>query len=271
MYRLFYTQTCQNCEYCDEGIDNSCADRAFTYFANTKDETGEHIHHGGFSSFLRTDGRMLYKVPDGLEEQYVGPLMCAGATVFEPIRHFFGKDLDGTGKTVGVVGIGGLGHLAVQFAHKMGANVIALSRGTKKEEFVKKLGADALLDTTNDEAMAAAVGSIDLLIFTTAGGTIEINKYTPLMKPYGNVHFCGVPDGDISLNLMPFIFGRLSLSGNPVAGSDDMRLMLKFAAENDVKPMIEVFPHSKANEAIAKVRDGSIRFRAVLKNDLIEE
>lgn len=83
-------------------------------------------------------------------------------------------------------------------------------------------------------------------------------------------HFCGVPDGDVSVNMLPLIFGRLSLSGNPVCGSDDMRLMLQFAADNDVKPMIEVFPHSQANEAIAKVRDGSIRFRAVLKNDLIE-
>lgn len=214
---------------------------------------------------------MLYKIPNGLEEQYVGPLMCAGATVFEPIRNYFGKSLDGTGKTVGVVGIGGLGHLAVQFASKMGAKVIALSRGTKKEEFAKQLQAGSLLDTTNDEAMAAAAGTIDLLIFTTAGGNIDVNKYTTLMRPYGNVHFCGVPDGDVSVDLKPFIFGRLSLSGNPVCGSEDMRMMLKFAAENDVKPMIEVFPHSQANEAIAKVRDGSIRFRAVLKNDLIEE
>lgn len=96
-------QTCKSCEYCDKGIDNSCAQRAFTYFATTKDETGEHIHHGGFSSFIRTDGRMLYKIPDGLEEEYVGPLMCAGATVWEPIRTFF-DGVDGTGKTVGVVG-----------------------------------------------------------------------------------------------------------------------------------------------------------------------
>ena len=99
-------QSCKDCEYCDKGIDNSCAKRAFTYFATTTDETGEHIHHGGFSSFIRTDGRMLYKIPDGLEEQYVGPLMCAGATVFEPIRTYF-NGTNGTGKTVGVVGIGG--------------------------------------------------------------------------------------------------------------------------------------------------------------------
>ena len=213
---------------------------------------------------------MLYKVPDGLEEKYVGPLMCAGATIFEPIHHFFGG-LDGTGKTVGVVGIGGLGHLAVQFAHKMGAKVIALSRGTNKEEFAKQLGSDSLLDTTNDDAMAAAAGTIDLLIFTTAGGNIDVNKYLPLMKPYGNVHFCGVPEENLSLNVMPIIFGRLSLSGNPVCGANDMRIMLQFAAEHDIKPIIEVFAHSQANEAIAKVRDGSIRFRAVLKNDLIEQ
>lgn len=179
-------QTCQECDYCVKGIDNSCAERAFTYFANTKDETGEHVHHGGFSSFIRTDGRMLYKIPDGLGEEYVGPLMCAGATVWEPIRTFF-DGTDGTDKTVGVVGLGGLGHLAVQFAHKMGAKVVAFSRGTSKTEFAKELGADSLVDTTNDEAMAAAAGTIDLLIFATAGGNIDVNKYLGFMKPYGNV------------------------------------------------------------------------------------
>lgn len=91
------------------------------------------------------------------------------------------------GITMCMIGIGGLGHLAVQFAHKMGAKVIALSRGTSKTEFVKQLGAESLLDTTNDQAMADAAGTLDLLIFTTAGGNIEVKKYLPLMKPYGNV------------------------------------------------------------------------------------
>ena len=142
-------QTCQECDFCAKGIDDSCAQRAFACFANTKDETGERVHHGGFSSFIRTDGRMLCKIPDGLQEEYVGPLMCAGATVFEPIRTFF-DGTDGSGKTVGVVGLGGLGHLAVQFADKMGAKVVSFSRGTSKTEFAKELGADSLVDTTNE-------------------------------------------------------------------------------------------------------------------------
>jgi D-arabinose 1-dehydrogenase-like Zn-dependent alcohol dehydrogenase len=180
-------QSCLTCEPCIKGLDNICADRVFTYFGDTKDETGTHPHHGGFGSYMRTDGRKLFKVPPSIEEKYVGPLMCAGVTVFEPMRHFL-NGTDGTGKTIAVAGIGGLGHVALQFAAKMGAKVIAMSRGTSKTDFAKELGAHELLDTTNGEAMAAAAGTIDLLIFTASGGFADVNQYLTLMKPYGNMY-----------------------------------------------------------------------------------
>lgn len=180
-------QSCLTCDSCKNGLDNICAHRRFTYFGDTVDETGTHPHHGGFGAYMRTDARKLFKVPDSLEEKYVGPLMCAGVTVFEPMHHFL-NGTDGTGKTIAVMGIGGLGHLALQFASKMGAKTIALSRGTSKTEFAKHLGAEELIDTTNEEAMAAAAGTIDLLIITSSGGTIDVNKLMPLMKPYGNMY-----------------------------------------------------------------------------------
>ena len=125
-------------------------------------------------------------VPTGLHEKYVGPLMCAGITVFEPIVNYL-KGIDGQGKTIGVIGIGGLGHLAVQFAAKMGADVVAFSRGTSKEKFVKELGARILIDTTSEEAMGGAKGTLDQLIICISGSKVNLNKLISLMKHEGNL------------------------------------------------------------------------------------
>jgi D-arabinose 1-dehydrogenase-like Zn-dependent alcohol dehydrogenase len=180
-------QTCMTCSYCKCGNDNLCLKREFTYFGNPTDETGSHPHHGGFGSYMRTDGRKLLKVPDGLEERYVGPLMCAGITVWEPLVNYL-QGTDGKGKTIGVVGIGGLGHLAVKFAHKMGANVVAFSRGSRKDQLAKDLGASSFVDTTSDDAMKAAEETkFDQLIITIAGGKIDLDKWFPLMNREGNM------------------------------------------------------------------------------------
>ena len=262
-------QACGECENCRNGIDNLCPDRKFTYFENTIDETGEHVHHGGFSAFLRTDARYLFKIPEGYEEKYVGPLMCGGLTVAAPLYDYAGESWDLSGKRVGIVGIGGLGHMAIQFAAKMGAETIAVSRGTRKQPFCEELGATGFIDSSNEEQMAANAGKLHFLLFCVSGGVMDINKYVGLMRPYGVLHFVGVPDEVENFSLMPLMFGRLTLSSSPIGSSKQMRAMLAFAAKHDIKPIIEEFTHQTANDALQKVRDGSIRFRAVLKNDLI--
>jgi alcohol/geraniol dehydrogenase (NADP+) len=262
-------QACGECEFCKEGYDNLCPNRKFTYFENTVDETGEHVHHGGFSSYLRTDSRFLFKIPAGYEERHVGPLMCGGLTVAAPLYEFAGNTWDLKGKRVGVVGIGGLGHMAIQFASKMGAETIAVSRGTSKKQFCEELGATGFIDSSAEADMAANAGRLHFLLFCVSGGSIDINNYVGLMRPYGILHFVGVPDEVVHFNMMPLLFQRLTLSASPIGSSNQMRAMLEFAAANDIKPIIEEFTHKRANEAIDKIRDGSIRFRAVLKNDLI--
>jgi uncharacterized zinc-type alcohol dehydrogenase-like protein len=262
-------QACGECELCRDGIDNLCRQRKFTYFENTVDETGEHIHHGGFSSYLRTDSRYLFKVPEGYGEQYVGPLMCGGLTVAAPLYEYAGNCWDLAGKRVGIVGVGGLGHMAIQFAVKMGAETIAVSRGTGKRAFCEELGATGFIDSTDDDELAANAGSLHYLLFCVSGGAIDINHYVGLMCPYGTLHFVGVPDSIENFSVMPLLFDRLTLSASPIGSSAQMRAMLDFAAANNIRPIIEEFTHKTANEAIRKIRDGSIRFRAVLKNDLI--
>jgi D-arabinose 1-dehydrogenase-like Zn-dependent alcohol dehydrogenase len=257
------------CEYCQSGLDNLCPNRAFTYFGNTIDETGEHVHHGGFSSYLRTDSRYLFKIPAGYPEPYVGPLMCGGLTVAAPLYEFANNTWDLAGKRVGIGGIGGLGHMAVQFAAKMGAETIAVSRGTTKQPFCEGLGATGFIDSANPDDMAANAGTLHYLLFCVSGGNIDLNHYVGLMRPYGTLHFVGVPESIENFSMMPLMFQRLSLSASPIGSSEQMRAMLDFAAANDIKPIIEEFNHSQANDALTKIRDGSIRFRAVLKNDLI--
>lgn len=262
-------QACGKCESCKAGIDNLCPGRKFTYFENTVDETGEHVHHGGFSAYIRTDSRYLFKVPEGYGEKYVGPLMCGGLTVAAPLYEYAGNTWDLEGKRVGIVGIGGLGHMAVQFAAKMGAETIAISRGTGKRNFTEELGATGFIDSTDPEDMAANAGKLHYLLFCVSGGIMDLNHYVGLMRPYGTLHFVGVPERVENFTLMPLMFGRLTLSASPIGSSDQMRKMLDFAAENDIKPIIEEFTHKTANQAIEKIRNGTIRFRAVLKNDLV--
>jgi uncharacterized zinc-type alcohol dehydrogenase-like protein len=262
-------QACGKCELCAEGLDNLCPDRKFTYFENTVDETGKHVHHGGFSSYLRTDSRYLFKIPEGYGEKYVGPLMCGGLTVAAPLYEFSGNTWDLKGKRVGIVGIGGLGHMAIQFASKMGAETFAVSRGTNKKSFCEQLGATGFIDSADSEAMAAHGGKLHYLLFCVSGGVMDINRYVGLMRPYGILHFVGVPERVENFSVMPLLFQRLTLSSSPIGSSQQMRSMLDFAAKHDIKPIIEEFTHRTANEAIEKIRDGSIRFRAVLKNDLV--
>lgn len=262
-------QACGQCECCADGIDNLCPQRKFTYFENTVDETGEHVHHGGFSAYVRTDSRFLFKIPAGYAEPYVGPLMCGGLTVAAPLYEYAGRKWDLRGKRVGIVGIGGLGHMAIQFAAKMGAETYAVSRGTGKQSFCTELGATGFIDSSNPADMNAHAGKLHFLLFCVSGGVIDVNQYVGLMRPFGTLHFVGVPGRFDNFSIMPLMFNCLSLSTSLIGSSNQMRAMLAFAAENDIKPIIEEFTHKTANEAIHKIRNGTIRFRAVLKNDLI--
>lgn len=121
-----------------------------------------------------------------------------------------------------------------------------------------------------EAAMKNAAGKFDQLINTVAGCVFDTDKYLPLLKNRGNLHFCGLPEKPIQLNLTPVIFGRLTISGSPVGGKPDTELMLQFAAKHGIKPIIEEFKHSEVATAIQKVRDGSVRFRAVIKNDFVD-
>jgi len=261
-------QMCGSCDWCKKERGNLCPKRAFTYMGNSEDETGVHPHHGGFSSYLRTDSRLLFKIPSAIEEKYAGPLMCGGLTVAAPLFEF-AKGTDATGKKIGIIGLGGLGHMAVMFASKMGAETWAISRSAAKKEFAAGLGASDYLDISDADAVKAQQGTFDYLLVCISGGKFDVMQYVGLLAGYGTMHFVGVPEEPLTFPVQPLMFGRLTISSSPIGSKEQMEQMLAFAAAKGIKPIIEEFPHSKANDAVGKVRDGSIRFRAVLKNDLI--
>ena len=136
---------------------------------------------------------------------------------------------------------------------------------TNEQELVERIANDPIAA----EQVKAAAGTLDFLLVTISGGYFDIPMYAGLMRPFGTIHTVGTPEHDVKFNIMPFLFNSLTLKATPVGSIPRMKQMLAFAAEHGVKPICEEFPHSRANDAMAKVRDGSIRFRAVLKNDLI--
>lgn len=258
---------CMECERCKSGLDNSCVKGKSTYAFKFTDEANKELvqHYGGFSGALRTHYSMLVKVPEGFDQKYVGPLLCAGVTTFAPLSDF----KVGKGQKIGIIGIGGLGHLAIQFASKMGADVVAISRSDKKKELALKLGAKEYINTSKDKPFEMYMGTFDMLLVTAAGGSFSVPDHAPLVKPKGRIHIVGAVGKPLTIPVFSLIMTQISVSGSAIGSMKQMEEMLEFAAKNDVKPMIETFPHTKANEAIAKMEAGTLRFRAVLLNDLM--
>lgn len=263
-------QSCEQCPKCTtEQRDNLCPQLKFTYFHTVTDETGEFQHRGGFASYIRTPASKVLKIPAGLDPAEAAPLLCAGVTTFTPLNEFSGNTANLKGKKVGIIGPGGLGHLAVQFAAKMGAETVVIARNAAKKDFAFQLGATGFLVSESKEEMEAAARSFDFIISCISGGELDVHPYINLLAPYGTLHFVGIPDKPLTLDLMSMMFTRRSISASPVGSTQQCKDMLAFAAKNGVKPIIERFPHSKAEEALEKVRSGKIRFRAVLENDLL--
>ncbi|QLH35451.1 MAG: NAD(P)-dependent alcohol dehydrogenase [Parachlamydiaceae bacterium] len=243
--------SCFDCEWCKSGEENLCAKQEATCVG----------HKGGFADSIRADSRFAFAIPDQLPSEFVGPLLCGGITVFSPLRS---HHVDAS-KRVGIVGIGGLGHLALQFAKAMGARVTAFSSTPSKEEEAKKFGADTFVSSTNLKEMKSLAGTFDLILVTISQ-PLDWSIYLNLLRPKGALSFVGVQSQPVSLPVFPLIAGRKSIDGSNIGNRHEIEEMLKFAAENNVKPQIEVFPMQEINAALEKLRKNQVRYRAVLKN-----
>lgn len=245
------SNSCGECEWCTRGLENLCPQSEATC-----------VHrHGGYANRVRANNRFVVKIPDALPSEQAAPLLCGGITVYNPMRdHAINPS-----SRVGVVGIGGLGHLAIQFARVFGAEVTAFSTSTAKEEEARALGAHHFVNTRESKAMKDVVGTQDVIL-NTANADQDWNVYIQALRPTGTLCFLGVPPSPVSLQAFPLIAGIRTVTGSPIGSPNRLREMMDVAARHGVKATTEAFPMAKANEAIEKVKKNKVRYRAVLAN-----
>jgi uncharacterized zinc-type alcohol dehydrogenase-like protein len=243
--------SCGICEWCRQGDEHLCALAQPTCVGR----------NGGYADAVRVNSRFAIPVPEGLESENVAPLLCAGITVYSPMRNHGVRP----SSRVGVVGIGGLGHIGLQFAKAFGAEVTALSTSKDKEEEARKMGADHFINTRDMEALKKAAGSFDFLLSTVSADQ-DWQAFVNMLRPKGVMCVVGVPPSPMSIQAFPLIGGQRAILGSNTGSPRDLHEMLDVAARHGVKAITERFPMAKANEAIAKVKKSKVRYRAVLTN-----
>ncbi len=244
---------CRHCDHCLQGEENICREGYSGLIVG---------HHGGFSDFLRAPADFAYKIPEALDSTSAAPLLCAGITVYTPLRTY----IKHPAAKVGVIGLGGLGHLAVKFARAMGAVVTVFSTSADKEAEARAFGAHHFCQWGQAEDMARHKNSLDLII-NTAPTAIDWDVAFGLLGNNGVLCLVGIPTSTVTLPVMPLVFGQKSLVGSIVGGRRFMVEMLALAAEHQIKPMVETMPISQINEAIDKVLANKARYRIVLTNE----
>lgn len=245
------SNSCGICEWCLRGMENLCPA-----------SEGTCVHrHGGYAEKVRANARFVFGLPEELDSASAAPLLCAGITVYNPLRsHGINP-----ASRVGVVGIGGLGHLAIQFARVFGAEVTAFSTSAAKEEEARALGAHHFVNTRESKAMKEVAGKFDFIL-STINADQDWSVYLSTLRPTGALHFVGIPPAPVSIPAFPLIGGLRSISGSPIGSPSQIKEMLDVAARHGVKATIEVFPMNQANAAIDKMKKGKIRYRGVLAN-----
>jgi uncharacterized zinc-type alcohol dehydrogenase-like protein len=240
---------CNNCEQCDAGDHNFCSATKKTVFSQ----------HGGFAEQVTADEVSVIPIPSGLNHEDSGPLLCGGITVFTPIVEFnINKD-----HKVGIIGIGGLGHLALKFYKALGCHVTAFTNSDDKNALIKSLGADEIISST-DKSQINALGPRFDLIISTVNVKLDWNLFLSVIKPRGRLHFVGAVLAPIETSVFSLMGGRKSISGSPVGSPVNIKKMLDFCSEHKISPMVEHFKFNEINDAIAKLRENKVRFRAVL-------
>ncbi|GFG67980.1 alcohol dehydrogenase [Mycobacterium kubicae] len=243
--------SCMSCEFCLTGRQQLCARR---------DDTVLRGDRGGFASSVRaSDWRFAYPLPDAIELQDAGPLLCAGVTVFAPLVRHGVRPTD----HIAIVGIGGLGHLAIQFARAWGCDVTAISTSAGKRDLAHELGADHFILTRDTDELAQASSSFDFIL-STVSGDLPWDEYLTALKPQGILSIVGMPDSAVKVSPISLLVSEKAIFGGVPASQHETRLMLDFAARTGVRPLVETFPMADINRAIARARSGDVRFRAVV-------
>jgi alcohol dehydrogenase (NADP+) len=242
------------CDACREGLEQFCPNSTLTY--NFPDKHTGGVTYGGYSESIVVDQRFVLRVPANLDLAGAAPLLCAGITTYSPLHHWGVTK----GKKVGVVGLGGLGHMAVKLAHAMGAHTVAFTTSPGKKDDALRLGADEVVVSRNSDEMSKHAGSFDFILDAVSADH-DINAYIGLLRRDGNITLVGAPEKPLSVSAFGLIMGRRSLSGSPIGGIPETQEMLDFCGQHNITADVEVIPIQKVNEAYERLLKADVRYR----------
>ena len=243
--------TCPNCQ---DGLEQFCPGSTFTY--NSPDKHLGGVTYGGYSDSIVVDERFVLRVPANLDLAGVAPLLCAGITTYSPMRRW--GDLKG--RKVGVVGLGGLGHMGVKFARAFGARVVVFSTSPGKKADALRLGAHEVVISSNADEMQAQAGSFDFILDTIAADH-DINAYINMLGRDGNITLVGAPEKPLQVSAFALLFGRRSLSGSIIGGIAETQEMLDFCGMHNITADVEIIPIQKVNEAYGRLLKSDVKYR----------
>jgi uncharacterized zinc-type alcohol dehydrogenase-like protein len=247
--------TCPNCR---EGLEQFCPNLTLTYNFPDKHKTAP-VTYGGYSDSIVVNERFVLHVPKNLSLAGAAPLLCAGITTYSPLRHWN----VGKGQKVGVVGLGGLGHMAVKLARAFGARVVVFTTSPGKTEDAVRLGAQDVVVSRNVAEMQKHLGSFDFIL-DTVSAVHDLNAYLDLLKRDGTLTMVGAPETPIPVGVFSLLFGRRRLAGSIIGGIRETQEMLDFCAEHGITADVEVIPVQKINEAYDRLAKGDVKYRFVI-------
>ncbi|MGC4016499.1 MAG: NAD(P)-dependent alcohol dehydrogenase [Luteolibacter sp.] len=249
--------SCRKCSSCEDHQEQHCEHGPiFTY--NSPDKISGGITYGGYSERVTVDEEFVLRVPDNLDPAGAAPLLCAGITTWSPLRHW----QVGPGQKIGVIGLGGLGHMAIKFAHAFGAKVVLFTTSPGKAEDAARLGADEVVISKNEDEMTRHTNSFDLIL-DTVSAKHDLNAYLGLLKRTGKLHLVGVPAEPLPVGVFNLIPGRI-LTGSLIGGIKETQEMLDFCGENGITSDIELIPIQQINEAYERMLRSDVKYRFVL-------
>lgn len=243
--------SCLECEWCLKGFENHCKHNVATCVGRP----------GGYADYIITDSRFAFPIPEQLESETAAPLLCGGITVYSPLKFYNVLPQH----RVGIIGIGGLGHLAVQYASAMGCEVTAFSSSRDKEKEAMNLGAHKFINSTDPNQLKAAEESFDFIL-STATAPLDWMQFIKALRPNGKLCFVGGTVGNLNIPVGILLGGQKSVCGSIIGGRAAIKEMLEFSARHNIKAVTETFPMKNVNDAIERLRQNKARYRIVLKN-----
>ncbi len=254
----------RTCPECQAGLEQFCPNGTLTF--NMPDKHLGGVTYGGYSDTIVVDQKFVLRVPANLDLAGAAPLLCAGITTFSPLHHWG----VGKGKKVGIVGLGGLGHMGVKFAHAMGAHVVLFTTSPGKKDDALRLGADEVVVSRNADEMNKHAGSFDFILDAVSADH-DINAYINLLGRDGNITLVGAPAKPLQVAAFPLLFRRRSFSGSLIGGIAETQEMLDFCGKHNITSDVEVIPIQKVNEAYDRLAKVDVKYRfsidmASLKN-----